>query len=126
MQSDPEHGKAKSNIIGYPSLATFIASDEDRSTAIYRRFNRLAARNLLYLQSELAELEARLDHFDEEDYLHGSREEKYVLGNWPEFKAKADDANNTRERERMKLVMEIREKIKEYREYKVYIIPKCE
>ena len=52
---------------GYPSLAAFIASDSDKSTAIYRRFDRLSARNLLYLQSELVELEAQQDALDEED-----------------------------------------------------------
>ena len=42
---------------GYPSLAAFIASDADRSTQIYRRFDRLAARNLLYGGSRKKSLE---------------------------------------------------------------------
>lgn len=46
--------------------AAFIASDEDRSTTIFRRFQRLSPRNLLYLESELAELEAEQDRLDEE------------------------------------------------------------
>jgi hypothetical protein len=52
---------------GFPSLAAFIASDRDRSTLIYKRFDELAARNLLYLQSELAELHAKQRAFDQED-----------------------------------------------------------
>jgi hypothetical protein len=44
---------------GYPSLAEDIASDPDRTTLVFRRFDKLAVRNLLYLQSELVELEAR-------------------------------------------------------------------
>jgi hypothetical protein len=47
---------------GYPSLAEFIASDPDHTSLVFRRFDKLAARNLLYLQSELAELEAKQVH----------------------------------------------------------------
>jgi hypothetical protein len=51
---------------GYPQYAAFIATDPDRSTAVYRRFERLAARNLLYLESQLADLEAKQDTLDDE------------------------------------------------------------
>ncbi|CZR55889.1 uncharacterized protein PAC_05777 [Phialocephala subalpina] len=64
-------------VIGYPSLASFIAT-----------------RNILYLQSELAELEARQDAYDKED-VKGSMTDK---------------------KSRMKLVKEIQETMKEYRE----------
>ena len=50
--------------MGYPRFAAFISSDEDRSTTIYRRFERLSARNLLYLETELQELEATQDRLD--------------------------------------------------------------
>lgn len=50
--------------MGYPRFAAFVANDEDHSTAIYRRFERLSARNLLYLETELAELEAAQDQLD--------------------------------------------------------------
>ena len=43
---------------GYPSLAEDIASDPDRTSLVFRRFDKLAVRNLLYLQSELVEVEA--------------------------------------------------------------------
>ncbi|MCJ1231960.1 hypothetical protein MMC12_008640 [Toensbergia leucococca] len=52
--------------MGYPRFAAFIANDEDKSTTIYRRFERLSARNILYLESELTELEAKQDELDEE------------------------------------------------------------
>lgn len=99
---------------GYPSLAAFIASDKDKSTAIYRRFDRLSARNLLRFQSELAELEAQQDALDEEDF-HATTEEKGILGSWIVFSEKAAEPGNIRERERMELAREIREKLKEYR-----------
>lgn len=51
-------GSSRSYVHGFGSLASFIASDEDHSTSIYKRFDDLASRNLLYFQSELAELAA--------------------------------------------------------------------
>lgn len=100
--------------IGYASFAHFISSDPD--LAVYRRFNHIVARNLLYLQSELADLERRLREFDAEDY----REEK--LGNmdhilstrcWSTFSARAQSPS--REKEKMELILRIRALVKEYR-----------
>jgi hypothetical protein len=48
---------------GFPQ----VASDPDKTTTIYRRFKRLSARNLLLLQSELAQLEALQNRYDTED-----------------------------------------------------------
>jgi hypothetical protein len=50
--------------IGYGLVSEFISSDADLN--IFRRFLALNARNILYLQSELMELEARLEQLDEE------------------------------------------------------------
>ncbi|KAL8933387.1 MAG: hypothetical protein Q9211_005810 [Gyalolechia sp. 1 TL-2023] len=87
-------------IKGYPSLAAFIASDSYNSTAIYRRFTRLSARNLLHLQSDLMELEARQDALDTED-LQGSRLEKVSARDWQALKERAAQVSNARERERL-------------------------
>lgn len=57
------------HLLGYPSLAAFVASDRDRTTLIYKRFDELAARNLLYLQSELAELQHQQRAFDQVDII---------------------------------------------------------
>ena len=114
MPNAPEDGKIEIRYIkGYPSLAAFIASDRDKSTAIYRRFDRLSARNLLYLQSELVELEARQDRYDAED-LERPTQEKASARNWQTFKEKAAETNNVCEKERMELALDIRAKIKEY------------
>lgn len=47
-------------------MSVFIAPNEEKSITIYRRFERLAGRNLLYLESELAELEAKQDELDKQ------------------------------------------------------------
>lgn len=103
----------KTYIKGYPSLAAFIASDTYHSTAIYRRFARLSARNLLHLQSDLTELEARQDALDRE-YLHSSTDEKVSARNWQALKERATEAGNVREKERLEVAMDIRCTIRDY------------
>ncbi|KAF1949990.1 hypothetical protein CC80DRAFT_497020 [Byssothecium circinans] len=102
-------------IKGYPSLAEFIASDYDHSTFVFKRFGRLSARNLLYLQSELAELEALQDEYDRED-SKASLDEKSSRRDGKMFQARARDVNFPRDQKRMELVKDIRAKIKEYEE----------
>ncbi|GKU06633.1 hypothetical protein FLAG1_09514 [Fusarium langsethiae] len=101
-------------IRGFPSLADFIASDVDHSSVIFKRFSRLSARNLLYLQSELAELEAQQNVFDSED-LKASMDEKSTLRDWKTFKARAASGSR-RDIERMELARKIQEALKEYKE----------
>lgn len=58
MNQNLEDGVIETRYVqGYASLAAFIANDKVKSTAIYRRFDQLSARNLLYLQSELIDLQ---------------------------------------------------------------------
>lgn len=117
MSEDPESASAGMRYArGYPSLAAFIASDCDHSTSIYRRFDRLSARNLLYLQSELAELEAKQDTFDNEDH-RASTHDKQSLRDWRKFRERAKSPGNLKERQRLDLALEIRQKLHEYREY---------
>lgn len=62
-----------------------MASDRDRTAMIYRRFDYLTSRHLLYLQSELAELESCLSEYDEQDRgLSSAR-------SWQSFKEKGQD-----------------------------------
>ncbi|TPX08264.1 uncharacterized protein E0L32_001840 [Thyridium curvatum] len=105
----PKISKSRVDAPGLPSLASFMASDPDGTASIFKRFNRLAARNLLALQSELAELQSRLDRYDEEDKL--TAETMQSLRNWQDYKARAAD-----QPERMELMSEIKSVMKEYRE----------
>ena len=109
---------------GYASLAAFIASDRDKSTAIYRRFDRLSARNLLYMQSELVELEARQDALDAED-LQGTLDAKDSARNWQTLNKRAAEAENTREKERLEVVRDIRKTLKEYRKKTLHMTLIC-
>jgi len=120
MAGDEEDAKNKFEpAIGFPSLAAFIASDKDKSTAIFRRFDKLSARNLLYLQSQLAELEARQELYDKEDAeiedRAGQMTALQCARNWADFKENARSSEP--QKARMDLVKEIRETMKEYREH---------
>lgn len=100
---------------GFPSLANFIASDHDRSSLTFRRFDELSARNLLYLQSELSGLQFQLAKYDAEDssFEHGDLQSRKCAMNWEAFKDAARVPGSKQEK-RMKLVMEIRRLMKEY------------
>jgi hypothetical protein len=102
---------------GYASLSAFIASDKDKSTAIYRRFDQLSARNLLYLQSELIDLQSQQEQLDIEDWnFQKSTAERAINRDWTVLRARAREVGNERERKRLHLIKEIREKLKEYSE----------
>lgn len=116
MENDIEKGNTRTVYIkGYPSLSSFIASDSDHSTFIFKRFDRTSARNILYLQSELAELEALQDEYDRED-LQATWDEKTSRRDLKTFNARSEDANFPKERARMQLAKLIKDKVKEYQE----------
>ena len=96
------------DVIGYPSLAAFIASDTDKSTYIYRRFDRICARNLLYLQAELSELEALQIQLDAEERAATIEQKRYVK-DWNALRQKAKETGSARERERLNVALKIRE-----------------
>jgi len=124
MQHDAERDLVKVNYIsGFADLAKFISSDADGDTAIFRRFETLAARNLLYLQSELAVLERiqdKYDREDEEDALNAGVDWSTLRScgkDWESFQrvAQADSSCvGDRYKKRMDLVQQIRGKLKEY------------
>ncbi|KAK6002253.1 hypothetical protein QM012_001891 [Aureobasidium pullulans] len=112
---------------GYRLFSDFISSDPLRSTTIFRRFDRLAMRNLLYLESELAALESEVERLDM-DLIPETMINH--LGDWTILKAEAeyaeeDASENISEEEarkqelmiaRMRLVKRIRVKVREYHE----------
>lgn len=51
---------------GYPALADFKAQDADHETYVFRKFKRLAVRNILHLQGELLHLEAETEALERE------------------------------------------------------------
>jgi vacuolar-type H+-ATPase subunit I/STV1 len=113
MDSEKSVGMQE-HLPGYPSLASFIASDPDQTSAIYKRFDRLASRHLLHLQSQLAELEAEQDRLDREQH-HEDLNTKQYSRNWTAFCNAA--AHDARQKRRKELAEEIGRTLKDYREY---------
>ncbi len=92
-----------------------MTRDPDNESFIYRKFDKLSARNLLNLQSELIDLESKLEKFDTESRSSNDQVLKQSTRKWETF------VKNSKEREqermRMELSKEIRVKLREYREY---------
>lgn len=99
---------------GFPALAHRIANNPDYETFIFRKFDRLSARNLLHLESRLAYLEQKLDQADEQA-IRGDNEALRSIRSWEAFEENAKERTRP-EHARMKIEREIGEVLKEYRE----------
>lgn len=98
---------------GYPALAGKMAHYPQ--LMILRRFNGLAARNLLYIQAELKCLEHDLIELEIRDQKNTQFQCEDFSGNW-ELLSKAIEPNN----EQWNKVLEIRAKLKEYCTFRAY------
>lgn len=99
---------------GFPALADMIAVNPGYEAFIFRKFDRLSARNLLHLESRLAYFEKKLDQADEQGE-RGDNETLRSLRSWEAFQENAEDATRP-EHSRMKMEMEMGDTLKEYRE----------
>jgi hypothetical protein len=108
-------------INGFPRVAAKITADPDKTTTIYRRFDRLSARNLLFLEAELAELEALQDQYDAEDTNSADFTTISCHSDWRKFERWAGEKDGNgryvqqRQRDKMDLALRIKDKLKEYR-----------
>ena len=97
---------------GYASFAAFIASDPE--LAIYRRFQHLSARNILYLQSELVEAEKQLAEFDKDDREQENVNFDTMLGTICWISLQLQAKHSDRAKKRRDLVQKMRPLMKEY------------
>lgn len=110
---------------GFPALAYFIGQDTDAE--IFRRFNRLGARNLLYLQSTVNDLERKLDDLDKFDVEHaaGNPRMRLFARRYGDLRTNTTAGGDSTEYgmpkmhvlERIELHKQIAVAIKQYREY---------
>lgn len=96
-------------------MARRMAATPDYETFIFRRFDRISARNLLHLESKLAYLEWKLDKADEQAALSPDNETLRSIQVWEAFEENAKQPGRP-EHSRMRIAEEIRETLKEYRE----------
>ncbi len=100
---------------GFPALARRIARNPNYESFIFRKFDRLSARNLLHLEAKLACLEYKLDRADEQAALpSASTETLRSLRSWEAFEENATKGGQL-EHERMKLADQVQGTLKEYR-----------
>lgn len=99
----------KREITGYAQVADFISSDKE--LAVYRRFDRTAARLLLVLQSEILLKQGQLDELDEQD-AKDADEKRFLAAStiYEELSARRE----ARDDEKHKLLAELRTSLKEY------------
>ena len=111
MELELHSSAERRRLEGYPSFAEFIAKDKD--AAIYRRFESLSARNLLYQQSELHHLENKAAELDQEEAKEIENENAQQAARYWSYYA-----NDTSEPGcvRRALQDEIKVKIKAYRQ----------
>jgi hypothetical protein len=109
-KTDLELGKLRD---GYPSLASWIARDHDSETLIFRKFDRLAARNILGLQAQLTSLEHEIDQLDEEARRSSDFEARQSLRRWKTLTKLAEDATRS-EKKTVEKLNELKSLLKEY------------
>ena len=106
---------------GFADVARWIALDSDNETFIYRKFDELAARNLLYQQSELLVLEKQLNNQDKNDANSEDMDLKDAIRTWETLTQRCDTCDEARVR--MDLIVMIRAKLKEYRALAIACYP---
>jgi len=67
---------------GHPALADFLAQDPDHETYVFRRFKRLAVRNVLHLQGELTALEEEVETLEREAAKSDDPEVHLSMRSW--------------------------------------------
>lgn len=109
----------KTRGLGFAGMSAFMSSDKEHSGFVFHRFKELAARDLLYMQSELLELEISLKRLDDED-VKGDNMQRSDAKNWTQLRSRckktsAGQFESPTAARRKGLILEIREKLKEYR-----------
>lgn len=93
---------------GYAQAASFMATDKE--LAVYRRFDRTAARVLLVTQSEILSKQNRLDKLDEQDA--NDPNEKGFLSSATIYEELRE--REPRDEEKHRLLGELRKLLKQY------------
>jgi hypothetical protein len=104
----------KSHPSGYPRLSERIAIKPE--TGIYRRFDALNARRILYLQAELCILEGRLQRMEERDNKDEGKSSEYATDYQTMLQTPLKG-----QREQLELVETMQRKLEQYSQYPVSI-----
>ncbi|KAK1829171.1 hypothetical protein QBC39DRAFT_357310 [Podospora conica] len=103
------------NKTGFPALAKRLSTFPDHEGFVFRRFDRLSARNLLHLESKLAYLEWKLDQTDDQAAQSKDTETLRSIRTWEAFEENAKDKDRP-ENWRMRISDEIEVTLAKYQE----------
>ncbi|KAK3390116.1 hypothetical protein B0H63DRAFT_464808 [Podospora didyma] len=102
---------------GYTAAASWIARDPDSETFVFRKFDKLAAVNLLYLQSEILDLEKRLEEMHLITIGSYDMNLRDAASTWETLVSQCQgDGARQDAKERMRLIRELRQLLREYHE----------
>ncbi|KAI1071462.1 hypothetical protein LB507_005295 [Fusarium sp. FIESC RH6] len=101
--------------LGFAAWSSLMASDDEQELLIFRKFNEISTRNLLYLQCELLSLEERMKRCDRKLSTAGDMDLEEAAETWEVMVERAKDGRQEAQ-EMMELVKELRVKMKEYHE----------
>ena len=99
---------------GFAQVTEEITKDPDHGWKIFKRFDRLTTRNLLYLQAKLSSLEAKQIAYDQEVLLSGDIDSKTAATSWEDFQRLAEADGHDREKKGMSLAREIEQTLETY------------
>ena len=97
----------------YARLATLIATHHE--LALFRRFDSLNAKNLLYMQAELVHLEAELADIERENKFSGDIDRAAFQVSFFDLK----ESCTTNKDLQFRKALEVRDKLKEYSGYQI-------
>jgi hypothetical protein len=101
---------------GYPGLANWMAQDPDNETLIFRKFDKLSVRNILYMQAELFDLERKILEFERRISEKNDVDLMDSVRRWETFVERTTINSQGIEHELWELIIESKRKLKEYRE----------
>lgn len=102
---------------GYPALADWMARDPDGETFIFRRFDSLAARNLLHLQAEIFAMKRNITELDSAARLQDSTYGAWLSSmRWETLMEHSKDENRPEYR-RVEMMKRLRVLMRDYCRY---------
>lgn len=107
----PTDGIYEGLVAGYPRIAGEMSVKPQ--LALFRRFGALNARNLMYLQNDLANLERALKEFECADSLDARGKKQLYARDYHTLDCSSRDSDTAQ----LNIFLRVREKLKEYSTY---------
>jgi hypothetical protein len=113
--------------VGYAAVAELMSQDPDKETYVFRRFDKLTARNLMNLQGGLIALQNELDMLDAEAARSPDPDTHSSMRSWQIMKEKSVDSSvrkGSEERKRLAIAEQLEVKLRKYRKFasKIWIV----